>query len=98
METKEEFNARLETLLADGRKMITEAQAYLISQGEVVDLSNWVTIKKYCEMFNIKNQETIMNWINRGIIPAENIRTVEEFNNTRLIKAIPYRVKAEKIN
>lgn len=96
METKEEFNIRLDQLLADGRKMIEESQAYLISQGEIVDLTSWVTIKKYCELFKIKNQETVMNWINRGIVPAENVRIVEEFNNTRLIKAIPYQVKAVK--
>ena len=92
-ETKEEFQSRLAELIADTDKMIKDSQAYLISQGEVVDLASWVTIKKYCELFNIKNTETVTNWINRGIIPAENVLTIEEFNNTRLIKAVPYQVK-----
>jgi len=92
-ETKEEFQIRLAELIADTDKMIKDSQAYLISQGEVVDLASWVTIKKYCELFNIKNTETVTNWIKRGIIPAENVLTIEEFNNTRLIKAVPYQVK-----
>lgn len=96
METKEEFKANLQALIEDTDQMIKEAQAYLISQGQVVDLTDWVTIKEYCRRFNIKNTETVTNWISRGIVPAENIRIIEEFNNTRLIKAIPYRVKEGK--
>lgn len=96
METKDEIQARIQKLIDETEVAIAEAQAYLVSQGEVVDLSRWVTIKKYCEMFDIKNTETVTNWINRGIIPAENIRIVEEFNNTRLIKAVPYHVKSVK--
>lgn len=96
METKEEFKANLQALIEDTDQMIKEAQAYLISQGQVVDLTDWVTIKEYCRRFNIKNTETVTNWIGRGIVPAENIRIIEEFNNTRLIKAIPYLVKEGK--
>ena len=96
METKEEFQARLNALIADTENMIKEAQNYLISQGRILDLTDWVTIKEYCKRFDIKNTETVTNWINRGIIPAENVRIIEEFNNTRLIKAVPYHVKAAK--
>ncbi|WP_159476050.1 hypothetical protein [Dyadobacter sp. 3J3] len=96
METKEEFKASLQALIADTDRMINEAKSYLISQGEVVDLTDWVTIKEYCKRFDIRNTETVTNWISRGIIPAENVRTIEEFNNTRLVKAVPYIVKETK--
>lgn len=96
METKE-LSQEIERLLAGANAAIKEAQSYLISQGEVVDLSDWVTVKEYCKRFDIKNQETVMNWINRGIVPAQNIRIIEEFNNTRLIKAVPYNVKPAKV-
>ncbi|NIJ55043.1 hypothetical protein [Dyadobacter arcticus] len=94
METKSELTLEIERLLAGADVAIKEATAYLISQGEVVDLSDWVTIKEYCNRFDIKNVETVVNWISRGIIPAENVRTIEEFNNIRLIKAVPYKIKA----
>ncbi|WP_031530035.1 hypothetical protein [Dyadobacter crusticola] len=94
METKTELAHEIEQLLAAADESIREAKSYLISQGELVDLAEWVTIKEYCSRFNIKNVETVVNWISRGIIPAENVRTIEEFNHTRLIKAIPYNTKA----
>ena len=96
METKEDVAKEIERVLSEAKAAIKEAQSYLISQGEVVDLSDWVTIKEYCNRFDIKNIETVLNWIKRGIVPAENVRTIEEFNNTRLIKAVPYHVKPVK--
>ncbi|MCF2447750.1 hypothetical protein L0657_27595 [Dyadobacter sp. CY345] len=96
METREEFKAHLQALIADTDLMIQDAKSYLISQGEVVDLTDWVTIKEYCKRFDIRNTETVTNWISRGIIPAENVRTIEEFNNTRLVKAVPYLLKEPK--
>ncbi|MCF0059273.1 hypothetical protein [Dyadobacter sp. CY356] len=96
METREEFKAHLQALIADTDLMIQDAKSYLISQGEVVDLTDWVTIKEYCKRFDIRNTETVTNWISRGIIPTENVRTIEEFNNTRLVKAVQYLVKEPK--
>ncbi|WP_157474775.1 hypothetical protein [Dyadobacter sp. Leaf189] len=99
METKTELAYEIEQLLAAADESIREAQSFLISQGELVDLTEWVTIKEYCSRFNIRNVETVVNWINRGIISPENVRTIEEFNHTRLIKAIPYNTKSSpKIN
>ncbi|TLV02721.1 hypothetical protein [Dyadobacter luticola] len=94
MEESADVSKKVEAMLAEGRVAIDDARSYLISRGEVVDLSEWVTIKEYCKRFNIKNIETVLNWINRGIVPKENVVIVEEFNNTKLIKAIPYQVAA----
>lgn len=93
METNEEFHEKLNALLDDTDDRIKETHNYLISKGVIVNLNEWVTIKKYSEMFRIKNIETISNWINRGIIPAENVRVLGEFNNIRIIKAVPYNAK-----
>lgn len=72
-------------------KSIQEAKDFLISMGEAIPLNDWVTIKKYCEQFDIKSTETVTNWIRRGIIPPENVMEIEELNGLRLIKAIPYK-------
>ncbi|MEO6287041.1 MAG: hypothetical protein ABIN80_06230 [Dyadobacter sp.] len=96
MEEKTDFSKKMEVLLSEGNAAISDARSYLISHGEVVDLSEWVTIKEYCKRFDIKNVETVLNWISRGIVPKENVVTVEEFNNTRLIKAIPYQIRSTK--
>ncbi len=75
---------------------IREGRDYLIKQGRVVDLSKWVTIKKYRETFDIKNTETVMNWISRGIVPADDTLVMEDFNNLRMIRAKEYQVGTAK--
>lgn len=93
METKEEFVREIERVLSESKKAIKEAQNYLIGQGEVVDFSEWVTIKEYCKRFKMNRMETVLNWIDSGVIPQQNIQVVEEFDHTILIKAKPYKAK-----
>lgn len=87
----------LKKLLRESRAAINEAASYLISKGEVVDWTNWVTVKEYCRRFDIKNTETVSNWIRRGVIPVEDTMIVEEFNNIRMVRAKPYPIKAETL-
>lgn len=63
---------------------------YLVIKGRPYPTDEWLTVKEYCKRFEISNTQTVTNWIKRGIIPAENVVTVEEYNNIRLVKAIPY--------
>lgn len=90
METREEFQARIQDLMKQADKAIKKANDYLIRQGVVVDLTEWVTIKEYCRRFGIKNTETVSNWIKRGIVPEDDTLIIEEFNNIRMIRAKPY--------
>lgn len=91
-ETKEAFRTRMLGLMNEANHAIDEASDYLIRQGKVLDLTEWVTIKEYCRRFGIKNTETVSNWIKRGIISAEDTMVIEEFNNIRMIRAKPYAV------
>ncbi|MDR6806083.1 hypothetical protein J2Y45_003275 [Dyadobacter sp. BE34] len=95
METREEFQARIQDLMKQADKAIKEANDYLIRQGEVIDLAEWVTIKEYCRRFGIKNTETVSNWIKRGIVPEDDTLIIEEFNNIRMIRAKPYRTNSK---
>lgn len=70
--------------------VLDRAVKFLNDNGVEYSLSDWVTIKKYCDRFNIKDTRIVSNWIARGIIPSENIRVIEELNGLKLIKAIPY--------
>lgn len=80
----------LTKMLADADKTISEAVNFLRQNDVDYQLGEWVTIKRYCEKFDIANTQTISNWINRGIIPAENIVEIKELNNIKLIKAMNY--------
>lgn len=71
--------------------IIAEALDYLQKNGVQYQLGQWLTIKRYCQKFGITNTNTISNWIARGIIPPENVVELEELNNLKLIKAVPYK-------
>ena len=91
METIVKSNAEeLKTLLTESRNALEEAQNYLSKNGKKYELHDWITIAEYCKRFNIPNTQTVSNWIKRGIISEENTVIIEEYNNIRLIKAIPY--------
>ncbi|GAB2780243.1 hypothetical protein GCM10027275_24730 [Rhabdobacter roseus] len=96
MKTKEELRTEILNLMSQADSTIKEAQKYLIAQGEVVDLTEWVTIKEYCKRFGIKNTETVSNWIKRGVIPAEDTMVIEDLNNIRMVRAKEYHVGAAK--
>jgi hypothetical protein len=90
MQTVTKVQTELEALLSEGREAIGEAQNYLSKDGKRYELHDWITIAGYCKRFNIPNTQTVSNWLKRGIIPAEDTVVIEEYNNIRLIKAIPY--------
>lgn len=81
----------VEEILRESAQDFKKADALLLEHGETIDLTQWLTVRRYCKRFNIENQETVMNWMRRGIIPPENIRVVEELNGLKLIKAVSYR-------
>ncbi len=80
----------LQNLLKESRQANEAAVNYLRHNGVELSFDEWLTPKKYAEKFNVSLQ-VVQNWINRGIVPAENIRVVEELNDLKLIKAVPYK-------
>lgn len=91
MENNQEFNPQaLKERLAQTDQLISEVRDYLVSNGIEYKLGEWLTIKRYCQKFEIKNVETVMNWIRRGIVPPENVVELEELNGLKLIRAVKY--------
>lgn len=88
MKTEKE---ELAELLAESRAARQEAINLLITNGEKIDLGEWLTAKEYAKRFGLESTNVVTNWIRRGIIPPENIRVIQELNDLRLIKAIPYK-------
>lgn len=58
--------------------------------GSLLDMSNWLTIKRYAEKYGMTTQ-VVTNWIARGVIPADCVKDVPELNDLRLVKDQPYR-------
>lgn len=80
----------LKQMRSESKELIDSARNFIDVDGIVFDLKQWVTIKKYCELFNINDTQLVSNWIIRGVIPKENVQIIEELNGLKLIKAIPY--------
>ncbi|RZK22335.1 MAG: hypothetical protein EOO43_09745 [Flavobacterium sp.] len=59
--------------------------------GITVDMSKWLTLKRYAQKYSIASTNVLSNWISRGIIAAENVMDLPELNDLRLIRDIPYR-------
>lgn len=87
----ENLKEEIRKALAESRAAQQEARDLLVLQGEVIDLAEWVTLKEYVKRYNLNSINTLTNWIRRGVVPPENVRTVPELNNIRLVKAVPYR-------
>ena len=81
---------QLESALASSGAVQQEAILLLTSQGETIELSDWVTVSEYTRRFNLESRNVVTNWIRRGVIPEENIRNFPELN-IRLIKAVYYK-------
>lgn len=86
----ETINKEFRELMDESKRLREQALNILQKDGKEYKLSEWMTVKKYCEKFGIANTQTVSNWIKRGIIPPENVVEIEEFNNIKLIKAVPY--------
>ncbi|WP_338876970.1 hypothetical protein WBJ53_15035 [Spirosoma sp. SC4-14] len=66
-----------------------DAIAVLKVHGVEYPLTDWLTPKNYATKFGIKNTETVINWINRGVIDSENVKEIPELG-LRLVRAIEY--------
>ncbi len=80
-------------LLQSAQETRVEAETFLKLKGQTYMIGEWVTIKRYCKMFNIEDTQIVSNWIRRGVVPASNIKVLDDFNGIKLIKAIPYRIQ-----
>ena len=79
-------------LLQETQQLIANAKNFLISEGKVVEFGKFLTIKRYCEKYNIKDESRVTNWIRRNIIPAEDVHTFPELNNLRMIRDKSYKI------
>ncbi|RRB06278.1 hypothetical protein [Larkinella rosea] len=69
--------------------MNRQALAMSVKQpGREVDTTEWITIAEYTRRHNLKRTNVVTNWIDRGRIPAEDVRTYSEFNSLRMIKPV----------
>ena len=72
-------------------RALKSTEQFLFKDGKQYSLSDWLTPKEYAKRFDLRSTQVITNWIHRGVIPKENVVTIQELNNLTLVKAVPYR-------
>ena len=82
--------AKNEMLIKESKDLLSQIDSVLATPDYTINLNEWVTMKEYSKRFNLSTTNIVTNWIKRGIIPQENIRTVPMLNGLKLIKAIKY--------
>ena len=76
----------VEDLLLETQKLVSEAKNFLMSEGKIIEIDKYLTIKNYCKKHEIKDESVVTNWIRRGIIQPEDIHTFTDLNGLRMIK------------
>ncbi|MCY7356348.1 MAG: hypothetical protein LH609_02570 [Rudanella sp.] len=76
--------------LAEAERQSAESLKVLQQHGFVVDTAEWLTIKRYAEKYGV-SQQVVVNWLNRGVVPADCTMVLHEFNDMRLVKDQSYR-------
>ncbi|MDZ7898044.1 MAG: hypothetical protein U5N85_08455 [Arcicella sp.] len=82
--------AKNEMLIKESKDLLSQIDSILATPDYTINLNEWVTMKEYSKRFNLSTTNVVTNWIKRGIIPQDNIRTVPMLNGLKLIKAIKY--------
>ena len=82
--------AKNEMLIKESKDLLSQIDSILATPDYTINLNEWVTMKEYSKRFNLSTTNVVTNWIKRGIIPQENIRTVPMLNGLKLIKAVKY--------
>jgi len=88
-EVQEALLEKLKEITIISRNAQQEAKAVLQLHGISYPLTDWLTPRNYAKKFGVKNTETVINWINRGVIPAEDVKEIEELG-IRLVRAVAY--------
>jgi hypothetical protein len=86
----------LQALLQETDALIEEGKRYLELNGTKYPLGEWITLKEYARRFHLESTNVVSNWISRGIVPPQNVITIPELNDLKLIKAISYRSAVAK--
>ena len=82
--------AKNEMLIKESKDLLSQIDSVLATPDYTINLNEWITMKEYSKRFNLSTTNVVTNWIKRGIIPQENIRTVPMLNGLKLIKAVKY--------
>ncbi|MCE7059277.1 hypothetical protein [Dyadobacter sp. CY343] len=87
MNTAEKTN--VDELLKRADQLINAGKEFLVSEGKVLELSDWLTIAQYADKYGVTTQ-VISKWIERGVIGEDDYVDVGKFGK-KLVRDTAYR-------
>ncbi|KAA9349034.1 helix-turn-helix domain-containing protein [Larkinella humicola] len=84
--TKIDLTAELEEIKRGQQQTLD----FLKSHGQELDLGEWLSVRDYAKKYGVSIQ-VVVNWINRGIIPADCVEDLLMFNNIRMVQDKVYK-------
>ena len=80
---------KMSEVTAQSKVAREDTVATLKIHGVNYPLTDWLTPKNYAKRFGISNTETVINWINRGVIGEDDVKEIPELG-LRLVRAVEY--------
>lgn len=80
----------IEKLLNETKLLIKEGKDFLLSQGKVFELSEWLRIAEYSKKHDVSTQ-VISQWITWGVIPEDSYINAPGIGK-KLVRDIEYRI------
>ena len=75
--------------LVEKANLLLSQKGKITYEGTEYVLGDWVTIADYCRLYDFKPSR-VQNWIDREIVPRQNVVVIQELNNLKLLKNVPY--------
>jgi hypothetical protein len=80
----------IDDLLKRADALIKEGKNFIVNEGKVVELSEWLSISGYAQKYNVTTQ-VVSKWIERGVIGEDNYIEIGKFGK-KLVRDLPYKV------
>jgi hypothetical protein len=80
----------IDDLLKRADALIKEGKDFIVNEGKVVELSEWLSISEYAQKYNVTTQ-VISKWIERGVIGEDNYIEIGKFGK-KLVRDMRYKV------
>jgi hypothetical protein len=81
----------IEALLSKAQSLIEDGRNFLFNEGTMVDTTKYLTIRAYRLKHGLSGENVVMNWIERGIIPANDVIVLKELNNLKMVADKKYK-------
>ncbi|GAB2599161.1 hypothetical protein [Spirosoma areae] len=85
-----EQNLKEMDALVEKAELILSQKGKVTYEGKEYVFGDWVTIADYCRLYDFKPSR-VQNWIDREIVPRQNVVVIQELNNLKLLKNMPYK-------